>query len=797
MPLQELVQGPSPAREDVQQTTFGYDVVGRYVCNNWDELVASQTNGYSFDAVVVGAGMFGAYCAEKLYRLGLRVLVLEAGGLLFPSHVQNLPQRLGGSIGGPRYNRSRDDGTGAQNVVWGIPWISNEVFPGLAYCVGGRSLFWGGWSPRLTAADLASWPAELRDYLTQNTDPTDPAQCVYREVETEIGAWPTQDYIHGSLFDALAASFETARAGINEITKIEPAPLAVQGESPGSGLFSFDKFSSAPWIIDAIRNDATVNGTHLDVSRRIFLVPRTQVRKVNLTGDTVSSLDVDFNGAAKTLKVEPGCAVVLANGTIEATRLALDSLGAGDRSFGNPRLGNLMAHLRSNITVRIKRSVLGLAQPTELETAALLVRGEAIGRRFHLQVTAAAVTGSDSEANMWSMNPDIDLLGDIKANQSQDWVVFTFRAIGEMEDNRVLPPDPARSWIDLSNETDGAIRRAYTNLVITANDRKLWTAMDKAALDLAGKLAKDENTIKGNIQFWDKGAKTWQAKRPQPNLDGTGPWQDTIGTTHHEAGPLFMGAPGQSITDLSGRFHNYQNAYVVGPAVFPTLGSANPSLTALSLARRTAQSITQRNSDPSLGFTQANLDATKFQQLSLDSKDWTMVALPNAPAAMKHHGKIILEAYNWYGLYWYMKESFADFILRVDWRVARFADNSGVYIRIPRWDTPDALKQADATGHEIQIDERGFDSNTGQGGQWLKITGALYDVQAPTQLNSKPVGQWNTFVIKAKGPDIEVKLNGKVVNQYTSPRRKDGYIALQTHDYESRTQFRNLYIQRL
>jgi ATP-binding cassette subfamily B protein len=53
-------------------------------------------------------------------------------------------------------------------------------------------------------------------------------------------------------------------------------------------------------IIDAIRNDAAVNGTHLDVSRRIFLVPRTQVRKVNLTGDTVSSLDVDFNAEPRT-----------------------------------------------------------------------------------------------------------------------------------------------------------------------------------------------------------------------------------------------------------------------------------------------------------------------------------------------------------------------------------------------------------------------------------------------------------------------------------------------------------------
>jgi hypothetical protein len=40
-------------------------------------------------------GMFGAYCAEKLYRdsarLGLRILVLDAGAFLFPGHIQNLP----------------------------------------------------------------------------------------------------------------------------------------------------------------------------------------------------------------------------------------------------------------------------------------------------------------------------------------------------------------------------------------------------------------------------------------------------------------------------------------------------------------------------------------------------------------------------------------------------------------------------------------------------------------------------------------------------------------------------------
>ena len=94
-------------------------------------------------------------------------MFLDAGATLFATHFQNLPQQLGGAVSGPVYNRTREDGSGTQNVVWGMPWISNVPFPGLAYCLGGRSLFWGGWSPRLTAADLGNWPNDVVTFLTQ------------------------------------------------------------------------------------------------------------------------------------------------------------------------------------------------------------------------------------------------------------------------------------------------------------------------------------------------------------------------------------------------------------------------------------------------------------------------------------------------------------------------------------------------------------------------------------------------------------------------------------------------------
>lgn len=105
MSLQELLPGPNPARDDVQQTDLGYDVVSRYICNNWAEISAAQGSGaYPFDVVVIGAGMFGSYCAEKLYRHGgpsaLRIVLLDAGAFLLQSHIQNLPQQLGARSAG-------------------------------------------------------------------------------------------------------------------------------------------------------------------------------------------------------------------------------------------------------------------------------------------------------------------------------------------------------------------------------------------------------------------------------------------------------------------------------------------------------------------------------------------------------------------------------------------------------------------------------------------------------------------------------------------------------------------------
>lgn len=774
---------------DVQQTTFSHDVLGRWVCSTWPEV--SNNGGDPFDVVVIGAGMFGGYIADKLYRrgenFGLRVLVLEAGSFLLPTHVQNMP-RLGLIGPGEQVVASNAQDPGPQNLVWGHPWHSNQAFPGLAYCLGGRSLFWGGWSPRLTPADLGprpsgevAWPADVASYLAAN----------YEAVETEMGVRPTTDYISGTLYTQLAARFKAVIGagnlvfGAGQPASDDPlaAPLAVQGAAPESGLFPFDKYSSAYMLFDAIREDIGRRWrNNIDAWRRLMLLPRAQVVSLKTSGNRVTEIELLVNDQQQFLRpplLSPDCTAVMAASTIESTRLTLDSVPPP--AMGPNRAGsNLMAHLRSDITARIRRSAIpGLpAQPTDLEIAALLVRGATSdGHQYHLQVTASAGRGSDD--NLFTAVPDLDLLDALRANQDPAWIPITLRAIGQMTGHPSAQPGDAKtSWVNLAWENDPRTGRprAWVNLEPSDADNTAWKEMEDAAVALAKAVAGNPADIQ-NVNIKRNG----------------------IGTTHHEAGTLWMGLPGESVTDSFGKFHHLANAYVAGPALFPVIGSANPSLTATTLARRTTDAIVISRTIP---------PSPAFKPLFTGSRQgWQMAGGGNF---LTLFGAILEAIPNGLGLLWYTREVFRNFVLKVDWLSFNpttnipggRADNSGVLLRFPALNASDPgndWKLASDKGYEIQIDDMGFNVDTGQNFSPLHQTGAVYGLAPSSKIASKPAGQWNTFEIEATGSTIRVTLNGEVVTNYTvsagNGRLRAGHVGLQTHT--GNVQFQNVLIRSL
>jgi choline dehydrogenase-like flavoprotein len=57
-------------------------------------------------------------------------------------------------------------------------------------------------------------------------------------------------------------------------------------------------------------------------------------------------------------------------------------------------------------------------------------------------------------------------------------------------------------------------------------------------------------------------------------------------------------SPHRGVTDPQGEVHGVRNLFVVGSSVFPTGGYANPTLTILALAIRTAAYVAQRLVEP-------------------------------------------------------------------------------------------------------------------------------------------------------------------------------------------------------
>jgi choline dehydrogenase-like flavoprotein len=688
--------------------------------------------------------------------------------------------------------------------VWGIPWHSSVPFPGLAYCFGGRSLYWGGWSPRPLPAELppARWPAGVIADLTLPLTDGDPA--LFDQAAEQIGVTETNDFIFGPLHDALrdrlrlgidAGSISDAvplaqlpqhlsnvPVGQEDLFKLE-APLAVQARPPRSGFFPLNKFSTTPLLIKAARA-AFSDSMGDDVKKRLMVVPRCHVRSLRFEAGRVTAVETNQG----VVSVSADGAVVLALGTVESTRLAQVSF-RGIPSYG--QIGrNLMAHLRSNLTVRIPRSSLPGGLPTELQASALFLKGrhthpDGTTGHFHLQITAAGLgsVAGNAEAELFQKVPDIDTFrAFLSANDT--FVVIHLRAIGEME------PDNPASRITLDPELDEeGVPRAFVAISPSANDRALWDAMDSATDHCAAVFG---NGTPFQVDVPGQGWVDATSASDVRNVRSHTSRRDGLGTTHHEAGTLRMGEQATSVTDLNARFHHVANVFGAGPAVLPSAGSPNPMLTGIALTRRLVRHLVPNPT----AF--APTDGTPlFNGFSL--ANWRQVG---GGAFIIVDGTIESVPGGDIGLLWCRTPMPANYELRLEWKRWDNAGNSGVFIRFPDPDSKGYSNPAYVAVHfgfEVQIDELGRPD-----GASFSRTGAIYGEPSQTRVEqaARPAGQWNEFVITTQGQEYVVQLNGSQISRFSNPNPGRGlasapgqpsFVGLQSYpDANSRVAFRNL-----
>jgi Domain of Unknown Function (DUF1080)/GMC oxidoreductase len=840
------------------QTIFTRDILGNYVCNTLGEAQASGP----FDVIIIGGGTFGLALAQDLFfrskrfdqgpggvpqdglkPFNYRVLVLEAGPFTLPEHVQDIPNVGLSNPGAPTpvppgstLPATRQElialGNDKQPLfeVWGLPWNSTERFGGLAYCLGGRSLYFGGWSPRYLDTEMHTTP--VGSITTQTQWPTAVVQDLkvrfFLEGAKQTGVSAANDFLNGTLQDFYRKQLfqtyatipnviplaelpdytteapEDVTPGLNAQLANPPypgfqdslkldAPLAVQAQAR-PGFFPFNKFSSVPLGITAARQAFNDSGGN-DAFKRLMIVPNCHVKRLRTrtytlgTGATVQEVDgidtsngfIDLTGP---ISGNPNRrpVVVLAMGAIESARLAL--LSASGVPNANQIGANFLVHLRKNVSfTAVLPAALALK---DQELAALLVRcranlADGSPVHFHMQISASALAtgsgGGRSDALLFQSVPDLDDVR-IFSETAPGEVDVSIRAVGEMlpnfQNNAVTVP------LQPPDNDEFVIPRGSVSVVRGPKEVQVMNLMD-TVIDAVAQQVFGNQVTSANVQ------------------------PDGLGTTFHESGTLRMGDdPAQSVTNADGQFHYVTNLYAGDASVLPTCGSANPVMNGVALRRRLAKRLVPEGDG--IGNPQSGRPIRPFFQPA-------MPAAPPAPGTVipLFDGQTLT---NWrlagrgtfhaidgalqsvpsfdLGLLWCTIPMPQNFRLELEFFTRLFQSNSGVFIRFrnpestgyynPAWSAvfiPGV--SAVPTGFEIQIDNTGAPDGAAK-----HRTGAVYAVNYPGDPNPDPaippatpgdfvnpqnaqVLAWNLYRIEVQGDVITVNLNGVDTARYTNP----------------------------
>ena len=813
-------------------TNFTHDILGRYVCNTFSEVKQSGT----FDVVIIGGGTFGLTLAQDLFErsrpLGAaikpgnyRILVLEGGPFTLPEHTQDIPSlglaspnpqnspadratlldtpaaprllNLGNALPATRQeliNSGLDNQSVFEN--WGMPWNSSIRFGGLAYCLGGRSLYFGGWSPRYLATEMEvapvdpfksafPWPQTVVDDLNKRYF-LEGARQTGTSTSNEYIAGDLQTFFRKKLFglyttipnvvplnelpDYVTEAFEDQGQHIQEVKSgtLPPdypgfldslrvdAPLAVQILSR-PGFFPFNKFSSMPLAIDADRrafSDATDKIGNTD--KRLMIVPDCHVKGLRTrtymvaTGAAVQEVDgifvrskdtgddfLDLSGAVQG-NVQRRPMVILTMGAIESARMALLAPGVAASPNGGLIGDNLMVHLRKNsqFTVPVPAAL----SLTDQELTALLVRcrtkinGAFV--HYHFQISASALPAGSgagrSDALLFQSVPDLDNIRHF-AETAPGEIDVSIRAVGE-----ILPNPQNGVTVPLAQGQVDLDEAQIPRALATLAPRTLGANnIDSLVM----------NQMDQGIDFLAQnlfGATPGPKYTPAANLN-----PDGLGTTFHESGTLRMGDdPSRSVVNPDCQFHFATNLYSGDAAVLATCGSANPVMNGVAIRRRLARRLVPEGDAaqplrPFVEYPPPAMPPPSGTVITLfDGKSFTNWRMSGRGTFHVIDGALQSVPSFDLGMLWCTTPMPPNYVLELEFFIRTFQTNSGVFVRFKNPDgvlAPDGTPfsnpawSAVYTGFEIQID------NSGAGqpvtGMAIHRTGAVYSVSYPGNLS--------------------------------------------------------------
>jgi hypothetical protein len=525
-----------------------------------------------FDIIIVGSGMGGGVLADALadrFGQSKRILVLEAGSFVYPTHVYNLCRfpnfRLAKHYGCDTFWQAGDAHT---------PYYIGEK-PQLN--VGGRSIFWSGLIPSLQPWELGFFPDRVRAALEQR-------------YLGEAGLSMNESVSMGTTARRIVEALRQSPLGrdftIEETPRALHQPYLKPDGTPTDEFFTEPTgvFNTAELLINQL--GLTPGVSHGDFGG-LQLLPNHYVEDVQDHGGHFAL--VTRNTLTGEIRVFRAGTVVLAGGSIESPKLLR-------------RSSSLFSVLPGHAQALVGRGLTD--HPTSNEVAADVTHiGDiAIDKRTHAKIILYSKGLRDDgqirypfnvEMNInheyWHLrendpfSPDATATSDGRSSRLD--IKFSFgNCLDDDNEIRVPPPFGYVPEIVFRNQswTDHLVGSRLPALAgWRRTDKEVFAVMNAVTDQIFSQFTNDGQTVRlGGTRFGQGLGFGW-------------------GTVHHAAGSLRMpyrrahDAPFDfnAVVDEDLRVAGTQRLYVCDMSVMPFSSAANPVRTLVALALRLSRHL--------------------------------------------------------------------------------------------------------------------------------------------------------------------------------------------------------------
>ena len=511
------------------------------------------------EVCVIGGGAAGISLTRRLLAAGRQVILLESGGLDYEKPIADLAS--GENIGEDYY----------------------DLEDSRLRFFGGTTAIWGGRCAEFDPIDL-----EKRDYVPHS-------------------GWPIG-------WEELERYYRQARP-LFELPEERLAPEALRRAGVPLPGFDPEQLATPLWTFDHRFNRFTYDACNdLRADPRCQIVTHATVTEVRAaeSGRGVESVEArSLSGAGLSVKAK---AYVLAAGGIENARLLLASRSVMPQGLGNAH-DQVGRYFMEHPHARGGRIVGGAAWQLlkafgrrhrigGQDMAALIAPSPALQRREGILNTSLTIVARQPEGarQFVGMKAYSGLNHNMAPTRGGRALWKTAKKTAGWAQRHI---DPARPWLlhKIGNLDIALLVRAEQapnpDSCVTLIGETDSTGVPRVKLDwrlseidvlsvsvLVDTVSKELKRLgMGTVEKaeWIEGGE-WKT---DPLISS-----HPIGGYHH-MGTTRMGLDERtSVTDADGRVHGIDNLYVAGSSLFPTGGWANPTLTLVALALRTADRIT-------------------------------------------------------------------------------------------------------------------------------------------------------------------------------------------------------------